>query len=785
MKRTQMNLNILIFLTLIQFLHTSIVFAENLNHQQQLSEIEYLLAIDRFDYFRQSFIDAQHKKLSPTTLTELKNVKIEDIIAIKASQVELENIDLWPELLQRVLRHLKPHTKVTIHELTWTYRFFMKKLTERYQAKPIKVKRTKISDKPSIIHLPHVIHRSVPKITGGKILLDTNKYISEKTSRAIYWHAIKNKIQIQLMVGTEKDFNDFIQSSKHEIIAEISPFARNYNKIFLTFDQNTKKYQFIINQISGNDRLIHLMLQLRLVEFYHQNYFTHFTNVTIYNSPKDFLTEQEHILTDLYSRLPEADLIIIGQKGAFENALENASIIHHLARQYQLNTNNKFLNAKVEKLLNQANDQSAFLLLAAAPLKSTLEDLVSTVEQAKPDLHQAMHSQQSSHEFTDYIINDQNSNKMRIRLISAVWGDEIIPIAKAIRKSGNDTVVYIGTAGALKDKDLKVGDLVAGESVLTHSEQEIEFYTEHLQSQRIRKVKVGQVNSPFQETEQWLNDGQKLFDIVEVETGYLREYLGPFVNLKSYFLISDVVGSEHESLASAASSASKRKRSQLKLIDDTFSQVNAKAPAYKNENTDLRTEFQKLIDKIQALKPNRDLISVFQTAREVMLHNGDLEAVLEKNKSFDRQTFNESINVLAKFLFQTQIHLDKDVRIAIQKKPLLTGHYNPKKTIQLNILFLIDGYKIFDPYYESPQFKQMVQDLKPHFEIELNMMDFNHNDFVQMNRMKEPDDLFRLIESNVFKPEGFIFELDSTGLYKVAKSHEINHKYRCDSLFLK
>lgn len=792
MKKTYFINLLSILLICLTTLHSPQLIAENQDlqpHALRLAEIQYFLAVDRFDYFRQSFIDAQHKKMKEETLNALKQIRIEDILAVRAPLAELENYENWPKILAKILVYKNPNTKITIDELTWSYKFFMKKLTERYTAKTVKIKKSKLGHSESLVHFPQIIHRSVPKITGGKILLDTDKYISEKTSRAIYWHAIQSKIPIELMIGTEKDFNDFIQSSKFEIIAEISPFARNYNKIFLTFNPTNKKYQYIINQISGNDRLLHLMLQLRLIKLYQQDYFDHFTGVTIYNSPKQFLLEQEHIISDLYARLPEADLVIIGQKGAFENALENASIVHHLAKQYHLNTNNKLLNAKVEKLLKQANDQTAFLLLAASPLKSSLEELIQSVSEAKPDIQQAMHSQQSSHEFTDYLLDGSENKKIRIRLISAVWGDEIIPIAKAIRKSGNEKVIYIGTAGALKDKGLKVGDLVAGDSVFTHSEQEIEFNTEHLQSQRVRKVKVGQVNSPFQETEKWLEIGLKNFDIVEVETGYLREYLGPHVNLKTYFLISDVVGSEHESLASAAASASKRKRSQLKLIDETFEQIKAKNPSYKINIVDLRTEFQKIVDEIIKLKPNRDLFSVFQTAKE--LQNKKIQSAEEReklileSKSFDRQSFNEAIHRLGQFLYQTQIHLDKDVRIAVDRNPIFTGEYHPKKNIHLNILFLIDSYKIFDPFYESPQFKNMVSDLKNQFSIELNMGEFDPQQQILLPRIKEPDDLIRIIESEVFKSQGFITELDNTGLYKLTKAFEINHRYRCDSLFLK
>jgi hypothetical protein len=63
-------------------------------------------------------------------------------------------------------------------------------------------------------------------------------------------------------------------------------------------------------------------------------------------------------------------------------------------------------------------------------------------------------------EMCDYVFEGPDGKSVRWRVVSNVWGDEVIPIAEALKATGHIKVSYMGTAGAFATKGHKVGDLV-------------------------------------------------------------------------------------------------------------------------------------------------------------------------------------------------------------------------------------------------------------------------------------------------------------------------------------
>src|SRR5690606_9979823 len=128
-----------------------------------------------------------------------------------------------------------------------------------------------------------------------------------------------------------------------------------------------------------------------------------------------------------------------------------------------------------------------------------------------------------------------------------VWGDEIVPVAKALKETGHKNVTYMGTAGAFPDKDIKVGDLV----IPSHYLDEKGKIVAKGSAMQIEGAKVGgvveHVASPFDETFQWLGEASARSDLVEIETNYLgRIFNGSDDHVRSYLLVSDVLGSDGE-----------------------------------------------------------------------------------------------------------------------------------------------------------------------------------------------------------------------------------------------
>ena len=63
--------------------------------------------------------------------------------------------------------------------------------------------------------------------------LDSGHYISNRTTRAIFWEAIENERTIEFHLGDSREFLKGLKEQNGEILYEVKPLAKNYNKIFI------------------------------------------------------------------------------------------------------------------------------------------------------------------------------------------------------------------------------------------------------------------------------------------------------------------------------------------------------------------------------------------------------------------------------------------------------------------------------------------------------------------------------------------------------------------------
>ena len=498
--------------------------------QQAIASIDYLLSIDRLHFYTQNLADFLDGKKSPEVIKALRDVTPEDIYHLKLDPAVLSNSSLWQQTVYDLLKQKTPSLPVTMSDLEWNYNFFKNKLMERFSVKGAKAAKESSLVKAQGEDLP--VMRSVPKISGNKYLLDVERYIAEKTTRAIIWDAILNDRDFDFHIGTQRDFQNTIERNGIEIVTEIKPMANNYNKIFLTHNPKTGRYAYVMNLISGDDRIKHLIAQLRLIKFDGKGYLVNNRDkIHVFGNALEFHKRQEAALLDIYNRLPKADKVIIGQKGAIDDAIRNAGMMDIIKDNMPEVmkgigvTGSKA--SKFENLAVSAAKDSTFLLdgMNNSPVKidKAYEQIADTVSRS----YRQFNSEQPSHEFSDYLLQAKDGSIKRWRVISAVWGDEIVPIAGALKKSGHKDIVYIGTAGAIDGKGIKVGDVIAGTNVQTHSGKTLKFSEGTLSpTAQARAYTVGQVHTPFDETDTWLKKQGPAMDIVEVETGYLREQLG-------------------------------------------------------------------------------------------------------------------------------------------------------------------------------------------------------------------------------------------------------------------
>ncbi|WP_413289657.1 hypothetical protein [Bdellovibrio sp. HCB337] len=745
--------------------------AAEVNHTDAKAKLQYLLAVDRLDFYAQNLADFLDGKKSPQLIQALRNLKPEHYYSQRLNLKDLENTKAWQQLIFASLKQNNPTLSVALPDLEWNYDFFKNKMAARFGIKDAAVPKPGYQPESK---LDPESQRSIPKIRGKKILLDTERYIAEKTSRAIFWDAILNQRDFAFYVGTQADFQEQIHKGGIELVTEVQPMANNYNKIYLTFNPKSGKYSYAMNLISGDDRIKHLSAQLRLIKFDGKSAFEQGQDkVRVFGSAAEFHKRQERILTDLFSQLPKADKIVIGQKGAIEDVIKNAGMMDVVGKESSQVVNGLNLPknkvSKFENLIGKVNKESAFTTDSVAP-GSMIDKAYALAKDPIQRSYKQFDSEQASHNFADYLLEDRNGKIQRWRVFSAIWGDEIIPIARALKNTGHNDVVYIGTAGAIANKGLKVGDVIAGDHVYTHSGKTLKFSEGKLVKNE-RPYGVGQVYTPFDETDKWLSEKGPMIDAVEVETGYLREQLAANARLEAYFLISDVVGSESETLAHAAQSASKRKRGQLRLLENLFVQNGIVAPVSNFEILPMNNALRGTYEKLKVLRPSREEFSLMQiaqlAAREGKTSTADLEALLKSQPTFTRTELSNAILSLGGLIAEIENKLGKNVQVGIFSESLFAGTFNPK--VKTSIQLLVPGLSSkteLAAKIGADQWKRFEQALSKHFDISIMTEADPKARIAKSFKVSDAQDFYRSFENMVLKPAGLTAEIDKNGSYR-------------------
>lgn len=468
---------------------------------QQLSSLNYLLAIDRIQYYAVQLSEHLVGQEKPELAEAIRKLTPEQFHQLGFSQEKLNDINVWNELVLEALhKNNARFASTTLKDIEWNYNFFRKKLLEGY--------RTEIDDRKLEVQANDKAPRrefteqTVPQIKGKEILLDSESYISEKTTRALFWDAGLTGKGIEFHVGTERDFRQRVQTEGRQVVAEVRPKARNYNKIYLVLDPKTNAYSYAFTSITGGDRISHLMAQIRILKFGKKSKLAE-KNVRIYGSVQQFHKELEAKMTDLFKTLPKADLIVIGQKTAIENMIATAGMMEQI--QPDLSRVGTYENRQVENLAKTVVESGSYfsVLSKGSLVKSTFEKIETPLVKN----YAVANIEQPSHDMTDVLLEGRDGKIQRWRLISNMWGDEVVPVAKAIKNSGNTKVVYIGTAGAIDGKGLKVGDVASASITYTQKGKQLPLENPTYGEDFVKTGKtLGQVRSPFDETDKWFRE---------------------------------------------------------------------------------------------------------------------------------------------------------------------------------------------------------------------------------------------------------------------------------------
>lgn len=534
-------------------------------------EISYYLSIDKFKYYLNEYSVALEGKAPDDIITALRKLTVEDIIEMHLSPSDLSDADNYDGLIYEYLESKNLVANVKKEDLKWNYNFFRTKLNEAFTLSPSKltIDLSLNSGEKSLVNETLI----APEVINPEdMTLDSGHYISNRTTRAIFWEAIENERPIEFHLGDSREFLKGLKEQKGEILYEVKPLAKNYNKIFIVKYPGETNYRYAITNIGGQDRLNHLVNQLSLSNIKGGKLKN---KIIVKGDLKKFHAAkiEEHTLQ--LKLLPQADRVIIGQKESIDGKFNIFWKIRALKNLYDEDPD------LFESTLD-LKTREKFFALEKAPFETIFKDkkviedaflkLQKDIEdnpKINPPKFKVYNYDNFTIEMCDYIFKDANGKDVRWRVVSNVWGDEIVPIAQAFKNTGHNNVVYMGTAGAFAEKGYKVGDLVIP-SAVHDGTNKIGVKSNPM---KIEGAKYGgsveHVGSPFEESNLWLEKARSRSELVEVETSYLRKIFdGPKDNVEMYLLISDILGSDTETLAHATSS--KRKNMQNKLLSSLF-----------------------------------------------------------------------------------------------------------------------------------------------------------------------------------------------------------------------
>lgn len=574
-------------------------------------ELLALLNIDRFHSYSQRWAHTMKGRGQSEAAEIILKLTPEDIAKMKLDPTKLNDAFNFDNLIISIIKRTEPALAAKPADLKWDYNFYKRKLNEAYSLQAVRVQKLAPDELESVKLKP-------PVVDEADILLDVDEYVGDRTTRAVFWEASKEKRAIEFHIGTGGSFREHILAREGKIIAEVTTKARNYNPIYLVQYPGEKDFTYAITEIAGADRLEHLSTQAALVRWQNANgRLAPPPPLVVVGDVLEKLEAEKVHLTQVLRVTPPADKVIIGQKGAFEKtfmSLGKAQAILDLAEKKPMVIKSALDDAGLFKTLGQiqqTDDLIEYVMKETSSIDNLYEALTPVMEKYKIPLASnptVFNLDRGSYEMSDYILKDAKGKEQRWRIFSNVWGDEVLPIAEALKATGTKDIVYIGTAGALPDSGLKVGDLVVPESAISPEGKKFPI-------QKITKLPEGaqrigtvvNVTTPFSETEEWLASLKGKAQVVEVETAHLaRVFKGKDFYVRPYLLISDVVGVEGETLASASSSA--RRKSQISVIKEVFDESKIVAPSGVKAGAGIA-------DWIKEATPNRDPVSRYHLFR--------------------------------------------------------------------------------------------------------------------------------------------------------------------------
>ncbi len=680
--------------------------------------LEQLLALDRFHYYLSEWSGYQSGAGREDLARAVRAWKPQEIAALNLPLAELADAEKYDGLIERLIRGrklplegMKPDARVS-GDFKWNRGFLKRKLNEAYRvAKPgpehhalaksserASAQAAEAAEREEAALRPRspVAKSEAPgatKASAEAITLNVDPYVSSKTTRAVFWDASASGRKVEFHMGSYGDFPERLEARGARVIGEIKTLQSNYNPIFLVQEmgESGAEYHFAITQISGADRLGHLVDQTGLARWMGEGNRSRAPPVELFGSAEVTLEDAAKALEAQLRALPPADQVILGQKGAVRKTLRNLSYADASLRAFEADAAGikKVLEPSELKLLQKLAASRDFADAATEDGKvwERIHEKAAPLLQKKglpaaadPELFTMANP---SHEFSDYLLRTGDGKTLRWRVFSNVWGDEMLPIAEALKATGHRQVTYIGTAGALPGSGLKVGDLVVPDAVIDVDGKTRRLARGSMEIPGLSRTgaTVTQVTTPFEETESWLKREAARAQVVELETGYLaRVFNGREDVCRTFLLVSDVVGSADETLAEAESG--RRRQAQKAVLTQLLGEDRIIAPIDRAV-LDQGSSKARILAIVRRLAPNRDVVSQAQIVERALEERATTESAVQKllaaESGFTSEALEEKLTEASRALLRILESSDEQgvvPRVFVSGK-LARGSYHP------------------------------------------------------------------------------------------------------------
>ncbi|WP_412470914.1 hypothetical protein [Halobacteriovorax sp. RT-2-4] len=725
-----------------------------------MERLETLLAVDKLDYYIGEYVNNFGKKIDEESLDVLKKVELDYIVDKYSSDSRIFDAKNYDAIIYDILKDRlgkKPSGTKTSYE--WGYNFFKNKLNEGFTLLDSKIKP---KDDSAVTKVEPRSEFTLPDqgIKNGELTLDADHYISNRTTRAVFWEAVESNRDVEFHLENSREFLKNLQANGGQILKEIRPFANNYNKIYAVQYPGESTYRYAITAIGGKDRLNHLMLQFGLSKRGH----TVTNKVRIFGDLDETHKMMEDELSGIFRHLPKSERVIIGQKGAIERTFETLWKVRALKNLYEDEP-----DLVLSHISDKLKDSFKALMADGDIKKYDIFKNKKDVETAYTKLEKTIKAKGiepfefKKYDYDNYVISmsdlvfkNSEGEDVVWRVVANSWGDEISPLAKALKNTGHKNITYIGTAGAFPDKGYSVGDLV----IPSHTRLDGESKKLRGTIMDIDGAKVGgtvdHVYSPFIETNEWLTESSSHSDFVEVEVSHLRKILnGQDDDLQAYLLISDVLNSEGETLASAT--GAKRRNSLNKLLYAMLDRDKVGIPQGVNTADNHIGILRSTIDKVLGNKANTLKYYVFSMLKDNKnVSEAEIQAVVDSVDNFSDNYFTKRItesSEVSSYVLRKLEEFGHMPKISIDKK-FVDGKWHPKTD-----KIIINVHADTDAIVE--QYKEVVADL----EKEISKV----SKFCEINFIRgPPSEEFVTIPKYVGLDSDFLVNLYSQSAFKQA-----------------